>query len=62
MSRRPARCTQADLDRAVRAADHAAVKRVVEVTPDGTIRLVPADHNEKTQEPEKIEDGEDIVL
>lgn len=41
MSRRPARVTQADVARAIRAADQCASARVVEIAPDGTIRLVP---------------------
>lgn len=38
MSRRPARCTEAELKRAVKAADG---KLAVEVLPNGTIRLTP---------------------
>jgi len=40
MSRRPARITQAEIARALRAA---GPERVVEVLPDGTIRIVPDD-------------------
>jgi hypothetical protein len=45
MSRRPARATQADIRRAVQAARQAGAQMVVEITPDGTIRLTPADQN-----------------
>ena len=38
MSRRPARCTQADLNRAIKAAGPG---RTVDVLPDGTIRIAP---------------------
>lgn len=41
MSRRPARITQADVARAIRAADQCDSKRIVEIAPDGTIRLIP---------------------
>lgn len=38
-----ARVTQGDMARAVRAAHSAPVPCVVEIAPDGTIRIVPAD-------------------
>lgn len=41
MSRRPARCTQADLRRAIKAAEQAGGHSAVEVLPDGTIRITP---------------------
>jgi hypothetical protein len=41
MSRRPSRCTEADLKRALRAAKAAGTDVAVEVLPNGTIRLVP---------------------
>jgi hypothetical protein len=42
--RRPAKVTQADISRALRAA--AALKGLfqVEIDPDGTIRIKPTDH------------------
>lgn len=42
MPRTPARATQADISRAIKAAKHAGENAVVEVAPDGTIRIVPA--------------------
>lgn len=42
MPRTPARVTQADIQRAIRAAKQAGENAVVEVAPDGTIRIVPA--------------------
>lgn len=42
MSRRPARFTQADLARAIRAIVQADAKMMVEVLPDGTMRIAPA--------------------
>jgi hypothetical protein len=42
MSRRAARCTQADIARALSAAKQAGVSMAVEIDPDGTIRLTPA--------------------
>jgi hypothetical protein len=42
MTRRAAKITQADLARAIRAAEQVAPgRRVVEITPDGLIRIVP---------------------
>lgn len=38
---RQARVTQAEIARALRAAEKSRQPRVVEVAPDGTIRLVP---------------------
>lgn len=42
MSRRAARCTEADISRAIRAADRAAAPRAVKIDADGSIWLVPA--------------------
>lgn len=39
MSRRPARCTQADISRALRAAAAISPDTAVEILPDGTIRI-----------------------
>lgn len=56
MSRRPARCSQADIARAINAAKQAGVSMAVEITPDGTIRLTPAElPSQKTVvQPKKI--------
>ena len=50
MSRTPARCTQADVARVLRAAKQAGAG-TVEVLPDGTIRINLT--GEKTVEPER---------
>ena len=42
MSRTPARVTQADVARALRAARQVGVSVCVDILPDGTIRLLPA--------------------
>jgi hypothetical protein len=42
---RSARVTMSDMARAVRAAHSAPVPCVVEIAPDGTIRIVPVDRN-----------------
>lgn len=39
MSRRPARCTEADLKRVIRAVLAANARGTVEILPDGTIRV-----------------------
>lgn len=42
MSRRPARCTQADMRRAIDALVQSGARDMaVEVSPDGTIRFTP---------------------
>jgi hypothetical protein len=41
---RPARVTMSDMARAVRAAHSTPVPCVVEIAPDGTIRIVPVEH------------------
>ena len=42
MGRRPARFTQADLSRAIRAIDQAGADMIVEILPDGTMRIAQA--------------------
>lgn len=64
MSRRPARVTQADVARAIRAADQCSSQRVVEIAPDGTIRIVPSGVIANAQAPDQDEhpiDGEKII-
>lgn len=46
MPRTPARATQADIARALRAVAGSGLKMRVEITPDGTIRLEPVDAKE----------------
>jgi len=41
MSRRPARVTQADIARSLRAAEQVGHGHIVEIAPDGTIRILP---------------------
>jgi hypothetical protein len=42
MSRRPARFTQADIARAIKAVEQVGARMAVEITLDGTIRIVPS--------------------
>ena len=50
MSRRAALITQADVARALRAAEQVAPgRRIVEVTPEGVIRIVPLDADQSTR-------------
>ena len=42
MSRRPARATQAEIGRAIKAAAKAGPHMAVEILPDGVIRIAPA--------------------
>ena len=43
MANRPAKNTQAEIARALRAVKQCGLEMAVEILPDGTIRLVPAD-------------------
>jgi len=56
---RPARVTMSDMARAVRAAHSAPVPCVVEIAPDGTIRIVPV---EQVQPVKPVAIKRDIVL
>ncbi len=60
MPRRPARITQADVARAVRAAKQAGADHV-EVRPDGTI-LVKLSPDTSSQRPAPLEPEREIVL
>jgi hypothetical protein len=46
MSRRPARCTKADIKRAIEAAKEAGAHMAVEILADGTIQMVEASEAE----------------
>jgi hypothetical protein len=54
-----ARVTQSDMARAVRAAHSAPVPCVVEIAPDGTIRIVPV---EQAQPVKPVATKREIVL
>jgi hypothetical protein len=60
MPRRPARVTQADIARAIRAAEQAGSPRTVEITPDGTIKLVPVESG--AAKPEASGKKREIIL
>lgn len=45
MSRAPARFTQAEVHRAIKAVEQSGARMAVEIAPDGTIRIIPADHS-----------------
>lgn len=62
MSRRPARFTQADIARAIRAVKKERAHMAVEVATDGTIRVVPIDHKPEDDEKARISRGREIVL
>lgn len=57
MSRRPARCTEADIRRAVKAAGE---RRAVDILPDGTIRLIPIES--LPAKPSPLPEEREIVL
>jgi hypothetical protein len=64
MSRRPAKVTQADIARAIRAVDQTGARRTVEITSDGTIRLVPLGQSFEATKPkdDRLEEEGEIVL
>jgi hypothetical protein len=51
MSRRAARFTQADLERALRAAQKVGARVAVEITPAGAIRLEPVEAESQAAKP-----------
>lgn len=58
MPRRIAKTTQADIARALRAVQQLGLTMAVEVSPDGTIRIIPAETvrvslNEPTGKPQR---------
>jgi hypothetical protein len=59
MSRRPARCTQAEIARAIRAIEQTGAKMAMEILPDGTIRIAPK-NGDKLPRPVELES--DVVL
>lgn len=66
MSRRPAIITQADVARALRAVEQVRYPGVVEITPDGTIRIVPLSQqpapSASAESEQQLDDGEPIEL
>lgn len=62
MPRTAAKVTQADIARTVRAVAQARVKAVVEVAPDGTIRVVIGDFRpDEVRSKNHLEEIEEIV-
>jgi hypothetical protein len=62
MPRRPARFTQADITRAIKAVEQAGAHMAVEVAPDGTIRIVPAPVSLTPAPAPKVESKARIML
>lgn len=64
MSRTPARHTQADLARALRAVRAAGMQGIaqVEMRPDGTIIIAPLDAKRAATKVEPERDGSEICL
>ena len=62
MPRRPARVTQADIARAIRAADQAGSPRTIEIAPDGTIRPIPVPAEPGTAKSEASGKKREIIL
>ena len=60
MSRTPARFTQADIARTLRAIEQTGARMSVEIATDGTIRIVPVDN---VRDQDQLVDGnKEIVL
>lgn len=64
MPRTAAKVTQADIARTVRAVAQARVKAVVEVAPDGTIRVLIGENASLAAQPAQmaVEQEEEVVL
>lgn len=60
MSRRPARFTQADIARAIKALDRLGSNRQVLIDQEGNIRIIPASDVYKSEPP--VEPERDIIL
>lgn len=61
MSRSPARVTQADVARAIRAVEQTGGNCIVEIDRDGTIRIVPT-KLARTTTPVPLDDDDPIEL
>lgn len=61
MSRTPARTTQADIARAIRAAQQCSAGRV-RIEPDGTILIEPQPAKQREQEEKEVAGRRRIVL
>ena len=59
---RPARCTTADIRRALRAVEQTGPGYAVEVLPDGTIRIVKSETPSASVRKRPIEPVPEIVL
>lgn len=59
VSRTPAKVTQADIARAIRAIEQTGANLAVEIARDGTIRLIPV---ESLPRHDEIDKTEEIVL
>jgi hypothetical protein len=57
---RPARATQSEIARALRAAKEAGPEYGVEIAPDGTIRIAPIQARVGTRKPAGVE--KEIIL
>ena len=53
MSRRPARVTEADINRALRAAAKVGDHLAVDIQPDGTIRIAPVSTTPEKNSPKR---------
>lgn len=62
MSRRPARVTQADISRALRAASQVGANVAVDILPDGTIRIIPAEAVTEQNKRKQVAYNPEIVL
>jgi hypothetical protein len=52
VSRRPARFTQSDVSRAIKAVEAAGASMVIEIMTDGTIRIAPANMSSPSGRPD----------
>ena len=62
MPRRPARVTQADIARALRAAVQVGARVRIDVHPDGMISLVPIEEGQPEPQTANLATGPEIVL
>jgi hypothetical protein len=63
MSRRAARYTQADIARMLRAFEQVnGMRGTPQLQPDGSLRIVPVEHNQSQIKKAAVEPEEEIIL
>lgn len=62
MSRTAAHVTQADIARALRAVEQTGARAIVEIAPDGMIRIVPTKNVDLRPQQAPVEPAQDFTV